>query len=211
MDRTRWRISLWPVLLFLMVLDVGAIIATVTTIWLPTFDPSTPYLSVHVGRTGTVTLQGYGPTGQVRWMQTGRLASALRALPIGWLVGTGVGLGLLTLAVSTARARRLPSSERPGRPRFTMSRGMVVIGAISVWLWLSRMEMFWIFCGSLVLLLALVAENRRNQLAREIKNEGASVTVWMRLAHAGYWVAVILALSWIALVLVLDYLEPAKF
>lgn len=92
-----------------------------------------------------------------------------------------------------------------------MSRGMVVIGAISVWLWLSRMEMFWIFCGSLVLLLALAADSRRNRLAREIENQGASVTLGMRLAIAGYWVAVILAVSWITSVLVLDYLEPAKF
>jgi len=86
---------------------------------------------------------------------------------------------------------------------------MVVIGAISIWLWLSRMEMFWIFCGSLVVLLALLADSRRSHLTQQIKTKGASVTLWMRLGIACWWVAVILALWWIVCVLVLDSLRPA--
>ena len=88
-----------------------------------------------------------------------------------------------------------------------MSRGMVLIGAVSIWLWLSRTEMFWILCGSLVLLLALLADTRRIGLAHEIKTKGTSTTVGMRLAIAGYWVAVILALAWVISVLVWDTLR----
>ncbi len=85
-----------------------------------------------------------------------------------------------------------------------------MIGAISVWLWLSRTEMFWILCGSLVLLLALLADSRRSRLTQEIKANEMPATVWMHLGIAGYWVAVILGLSWIVCVLVWDSLRPGR-
>ncbi len=88
---------------------------------------------------------------------------------------------------------------------------MVVIGAISTWLWLSRTEMFWILCGSLVLLFALVSDSRRNRLAEKIKIKGTSATIWMRLGIAGYWVAVILALSWIVCVIVWDSVRTGRY
>ena len=55
---------------------------------------------------------------------------------------------------------------------------MVVIAAIAIWLWLSRTAMFWILCGSLVLLLALVADIRRSRLSqKEITSGGAAATL----------------------------------
>ncbi len=100
--------------------------------------------------------------------------------------------------------------RRLNRPRFTMFQGMVVMGAISIWLWLGRMRMVWIFCGSLVVLLALLAGSRRSHLTQEIRATGAPVTVWMRLGIAGYWVALILALCWIVCILVAETLAPSK-
>jgi len=203
------RVFLWTALLLFVMLDVGGIIATVTWIWFPTGDPASPYRSVHLEPNGWVILRLHGPDGEVSRVQGVWPASALSAVPIWWLVAAGVGLGLFTLIVSTARARRRLSSARFKWPRFTMSRGMVVIAAISIWLWLSRTEMFWILCGSMVLVLALLADIRRSRLAQEIKTDGASATVWMRLVIAGYWVAVILALFWIVCILVWDSLRPS--
>ncbi len=192
-----------------MLLDGAGIIGTVTWIWFPTGDPSSPYRSVHIEPNGTLIVRYHAPNGQVGMVKGLRPGSAIRALPLWWLVGICVGLGLLTLIVSQTRVCRRLSPKRLRRPRFTMSRGMVVIGAISIWLWLSRMEMFWIFCGSLVVLLALLADSRRSHLTQQIKTKGASVTLWMRLGIACWWVAVILALWWIVCVLVLDSLRPA--
>jgi len=203
------RVTLGLVLLLLVMLDVCAITATVTWIWFPTGDPSSPYGSVHLEPNGSITLRRHGPKGEELRVQNVSPASVPRAVPIWWLVATGVGLGLFTLVVSMTRARGRLSSRRLEWPRFTMSRGMVVIAAISIWLWLSRTAMYWILCGSLVLLLALLADSRRCRLVQEIKTAGASATVWMRLSIAGYWVAVILALSWVVCVLVSDSLWPA--
>jgi hypothetical protein len=207
--RIRRRFSLWYVLLLLVLLDGVGIIGTVTRIWFPTGDPSSPYRSVHIEPDGALILHDHGPKGQFKLDQVLRPGSAFGELPLWWLVGTCFGLGLLTFIVPGTRVRRRLSPTRLKRPRFTMSRGMMVIGAISIWLWLSRMEIYWIFCGSLVLLLALVADSRRSHLAHEIKTKGASVTLWMRLGIACWWAAVILALWWTVCVLVLDSLRPA--
>jgi hypothetical protein len=70
--------------------------------------------------------------------------------------------------------------------------------------------MFWILCGSLVLVLALLAHSRRNHLAQEIKSKGTSATLGMRLGVAGYSVAVILSLSWVVCIIVWDTLRPGR-
>jgi hypothetical protein len=204
------NVTLWLVLLLLVVLHVGGIIACVTWIWFPTGDPLSPYRSIHLEPNGSFTLRGHGPEGETLRVRDMGHVSDLFAEPIRWPVATGAGLVLLMLVVSMTGARRQLSSPRFKWPRFTMSRVMVVIAAIAIWLWLSRTAMFWILCGSLVLLLALVADIRRSRLEQEIKTEGAAPTVWIRLGIAGYWVAVILALSWIVCVLVGDALWPTS-
>jgi hypothetical protein len=196
-------------LLLFVLLDALAIYGTEAWIWFPTGDPSSPYRSVHIQPNGSVILRYHDPPEQVGRVKELLTGSAIRALPIRWQVGTCFGLGLLTLVAWGAWTRRRLTSKRLSRPRFTMYRRMVVIGAVSIWLWLSRMEMYWIFCGSLVVLLALLADSRRTDLMQEIKTKGASATAWMRLGVACYWVAVILALWWIVCVLVLDSLRPA--
>jgi hypothetical protein len=192
---------LWPVLLLFMILDAGAIIASVTWIWFPTFDPASPYRSVRLEANGGLTLRSHGPEGEDLGIRHISPASALGALPIGWWLVAGALLGLLWLVYRGVRARRGRSSRPFVRPRFTMFRGMVVIASISIWLWLTRLNLFWILCGSLVLLLALAADGRRSLLAHEIKTEGVSSKVWLRLGVAGCWIAVILASSWIGCVL----------
>ena len=100
--------------------------------------------------------------------------------------------------------------RRLRRPRFTMFQGLVAMGAISIWLWLIRMQRVWISCGSLVVLLWLLAGSRRSRLTQEMRAAAAPVTVWMRVGIAGYWVALILALCWIVCALVSDTLAPSK-
>jgi hypothetical protein len=208
MDRSRWQQSLGSILLVLLVvLFACGIVATITWIPLPRGDPSSPYRSIHIEPDGVLILRTQGPGGQVRVKQF-PVSSALAAISLWWAVAAGIALIIVTLVASRTGARRRRSSGPLKRPRFTMSRGMVVIGAVSIWLWLSRTEMYWILCGSLVLLLALVADIRRGRLVQEIQTECAPVAVWKRLAIAGYWVAVILALLWIVCVLVWDSLRP---
>ena len=204
------RVCLGLVLLVLVALDVGGIIAATRGIWFPTGNPASPYGSLHLESGGGVVLRRHDPQGYTLRIQHLSPASALSALPIWWLVVPGVALGVFTLAVARALARRRLSSSRLEQPRFTISGGLVLIGAVSIWLWLTRTGMFWIHCGSLVLVLALLAHSRRNRLAKEIKSKGTSATVWMRLGVAGYSVAVILSLSWIVCIIVWDTLRPGR-
>lgn len=91
-----------------------------------------------------------------------------------------------------------------------MLRSMVIIGAISTWLWLTRTTAFWIVCGTPVLLLMLHAANRRSRLAREPKAEGERPTPLSRAGVVGYSLAVLLGLAWVASVLVWDAYEHER-
>ncbi len=204
------RVALWIMLLLLVALDVVALIANTTGVWVPTGDPASPHVLVHLLHDGNVVLYHCDPEGGISRVQHVDVGSALRGLPVLWVIAGLGGLGLFAFVVSGTIARRGHLSTPLEQPRLTISRGMVVIGAVSVWLWLSRTEMFWILCGTLVLFLALVAESRRIRLMHEIKNSAAGATVWMRLAIAGYWVAVFLTVWWIVCVIVWDSLRPDR-
>jgi hypothetical protein len=84
---------------------------------------------------------------------------------------------------------------------------MVVIGLISIGLWLIRFDLSWIISGSLVLLLMLVAANRRTVLADEIESGARRATALSIAGLAGYAIAVLLALGWIICILVWDSLR----
>ena len=81
---------------------------------------------------------------------------------------------------------------------------MVLIGLISIGLWLIRFDLFWIVSGSLVLLLMLVAGYRRSFVAHEIESGGSRATALPIAGIAGYSIAVLLALAWIICILVWD-------
>ena len=149
------RVFLWLVLLLLVSLDVIGIIATTTPVLFPTGNPASPNLKVHLETDGSVIL---------RPPQSPRTTVLENPAPPACSRTTRVA----DVVAGRHRCRNRPldarclKDARPspafvnvrqlGSSSSTISRGMVVIGAISTWLWLSRTEMFWILCGSLVLL-----------------------------------------------------------
>jgi hypothetical protein len=89
-------------------------------------------------------------------------------------------------------------------PQMSVLRSLVGIGAISVWLWLTRTNVFWTLCGSLVIALSLYAVDRRNRLAKEIKTPGERAEPLALAGLVGYSIAVFLGLAWVLSVLVWD-------
>ncbi len=85
-----------------------------------------------------------------------------------------------------------------------MLQGMVGIGAISVWLWLSRINGILLLCGIVVLILMIHAAFRRNRLAKEIVSEGPGASTLSRLGLVGYSIAALLAVAWVVCILVWD-------
>jgi hypothetical protein len=200
--------TLWAFVVILVIVNFAGILATLKWLRLPTGDPSAPFWSVYLEPQGSLYVELLRPDGRTSGRSHSWPAPVIRPFLTSSLLLAAFGLGLVAFVSSTRRRR---SAEGSLRPRLTMSRGMVVIAAVSVWLWVSRADLFWIFCGSLVLLLALVADSRRRRLVQELKTNGEQASAWLRLSIAGYWIVAILALSWVACLLVTDSFRPGNW
>ncbi len=136
-------------------------------------------------------------------------ASAIGLWRVWWPVAGSAGISLVILGVA-----RIVTGRRPvqaiGRPRAKTIQVMVVIGLISIGLWLIRFDLFWIISGSLVLLLMLVAGYRRSFVAHEIESNGTRATAMSFAGIAGYSIAVLLALGWIVCILVWDSFRQGR-
>ena len=148
---------------------------------------------------------------EVRNRVTGVLISSTVTRPatpeglflVWWPVPASLGFTAAVLAIArTGLGRRLLRAVR--LPRLTMLHGMVGIGAISVWLWLSKIGWVVLLCGVVVLVLMIHAAFRRARLAKEIGREGAGASTLSRLGLVGYSIAALLALAWVVCTLVWD-------
>ena len=133
--------------------------------------------------------------------------------PTAWgLAGLWGPLGAslaLSLFVRTGAGRR--ALRTLSRPRLTMLHGMVGVGAISVWLWLYRINWAILLCGVVVLVLMIHSAFRRTRLAKEIERGETGTSVLTRLGLVGYSIAALLALAWVVSVLVWDSYQQGRY
>jgi hypothetical protein len=123
-----------------------------------------------------------------------------------WPAVASIGVGLLTLmaALMPTGRRLLRRRIRIPRVRLTLFRLMVVVGTVSAWLWLGRLDPYTRILGALVFGFMLHAGFRRSFLAKEAKVEGVEAKVLSRAGIAGYSLVLLLALAWVISILVWD-------
>jgi hypothetical protein len=117
----------------------------------------------------------------------------------------GISLILSVLAIVLVRTEAGRRAVRTlSRPRLTMLHGMVAIGAISVWLWLSKIHWVVLLGGIVVLVLMIHSTFRRARLAKEIERGEMDSPVLTRVGLVGYSIAALLAVAWVVCILVWD-------
>ncbi|MGO9465299.1 MAG: hypothetical protein ACLQIB_36280 [Isosphaeraceae bacterium] len=123
-----------------------------------------------------------------------------------WPAGASIAVALLTLvaALMPTSGPLLRKRIRIPRVRITLFRVMVLIGTVSAWLWLSRLDHYTRVVGTLIFGFMLHAGFRRSFLAKEAKVEGADAKVLSRVGIAGYALVLLLALAWVISILVWD-------
>ncbi|MGO9465300.1 MAG: hypothetical protein ACLQIB_36275 [Isosphaeraceae bacterium] len=130
-----------------------------------------------------------------------------------WPAIASIGAGLLTLLVALLpiTGPLVRKRIRIPRVRLTLFRMMVVIGTVSAWLWLGRLDAYTRILGALVFGFTLYAGFRRGFLAREAKVDGADAKVLSRVGIAGYALVLLLALAWVISILVWVSYQERRF
>ncbi len=83
-------------------------------------------------------------------------------------------------------------------PRLKMQQALILIASASVWLWLQRIDLVVLVCGTIVLSLMLVSLRNRERVAVEIKAEGGRPRSLSRAGIICYSIAILLAFAWVA-------------
>jgi hypothetical protein len=204
MPRFRRGVSLGLLLIVILaVLNVAGLALALSWVSFPWQSPANPPWLRYRYDGSVLVLQPRFPPGTWR-VTVVEPPSLLGALKVWWPAAASGALTLLVAAAARAATVRRLMAQRIHFPRITMFRGMVLIGTIALWLWLSGTETYWIVCSFPVLLLMFISESRRSKLAREIKAAPSAASAWTRLLVAGYSVAVLLAICWVAAVVVWD-------
>ncbi len=208
MGQSRVQISPWWLVATLLIIGVN--LAAIRVVLQPKWDwipgtgrPGSVNTSIRRMYDGSVVKyispQSGGRIGPI----VVRSASAIGLWRVWWPVAGSAGISLVIVGVARIVTGRRPV-QAMGRPRTKTIQVMVLIGLISIGLWLIRFDLFWIISGSLVLLLMLVAAYRRSFVAHEIESAGRRATALSIAGIAGYSIAVLLALAWIGCILVWD-------
>jgi hypothetical protein len=130
------------------------------------------------------------------------------ALYVWWPVVVSGGASLLVLGAARVPVVRRLTEKQVGLPRITIFGGMVVVGVVAYWFWLSGTNAYWILRGIAVLFLTLVAGHRWRRLALEMKAGPAAASGRVRLGVAGYSVVMLLAAVWLVAALVSESFTP---
>jgi hypothetical protein len=139
--------------------------------------------------------------------------SASGLITFWWPVIVSVGIGILaqifvllpTLGVPLRKRIQIP------RVRLTLFRVMVLVGTVSAWLWLGRLDIDKRIIGTLIIGFMLHAGFRRSFLAKEAIREQEDAKALARAGIAGYSLILILAILWVISILVWELYQEHRF
>ena len=198
-----WVLKTSPTMAAAWANKTGTAMVGLPDVWI---SQSIPSVFFHEGLDGSWVKIELDPTTRCPSDWSVAIPATRWGLFLTWVPAVASGaITLLTLVLAPSKARRW-LIQRIRVARISMLQGMAAIGAISLLLWLGRLDLGLTFVGAIVLPLLAHAAWRGGFLVKEIRSEGTKASALSRAGLVGYSLAAPLALAWVVCIFIWDVL-----